>query len=46
MISGYHYADDPIIRHAIEEGLIVGFLAKPFTNDEILSLFHKHGGSR
>ena len=46
MISGYHYADDPIIRHAIEEGLIDEFLAKPFTNDEILSLFHAHCTSR
>ena len=42
MISGYHYANDPIVLHAIEDGLIVKFLAKPFTNDEILSLFHAY----
>jgi response regulator RpfG family c-di-GMP phosphodiesterase len=36
MISGYHYANEPIICNAIEEGLITEFLSKPFTNEEIL----------
>jgi CheY-like chemotaxis protein len=42
MISGYHYANDPIICNAIEEGLITGFLSKPFTNEEILLHYHVH----
>ena len=33
MISGYHYANDPIICNAIEEGSKNGFLSKPFTNE-------------
>ncbi|WJV54116.1 response regulator [Pectobacteriaceae bacterium CE90] len=36
LVSGYHYYDDPVIRHAIVEGIICGFLAKPFTNKELL----------
>jgi CheY-like chemotaxis protein len=42
MISGYHYANDPIICNAIEDGLITGFLSKPFTNEEILLHYHGH----
>ncbi len=42
MISGYHYANDPIICNAIEEGLITGFLSKPFTNEEILLHYNLH----
>jgi CheY-like chemotaxis protein len=42
MISGYHYANDPIICSAIEEGLITGFLSKPFTNEEILLHYNAH----
>jgi len=45
MISGYHYANDPIICNAIEEGLIASFLSKPFTNEEILLLYHAHGNA-
>jgi CheY-like chemotaxis protein len=42
MISGYHYANDPIICNAIEDGLIDGFLSKPFTNEEILLHYDAH----
>jgi hypothetical protein len=35
LVSGYHYSDDPVIRQAIEEGIICGFLAKPFSNQDI-----------
>ncbi|MFQ3171755.1 MAG: CheY-like chemotaxis protein [Oleispira sp.] len=42
MISGYHYPNDPIICNAIEEGLITGFLSKPFTNEEILLHYNAH----
>jgi CheY-like chemotaxis protein len=45
MISGYHYANDPIICNAIEEGLITGFLSKPFTNEEILLHYNAHRNS-
>jgi CheY-like chemotaxis protein len=45
MISGYHYANDPIICNAIKEGLITGFLSKPFTNEEILLHYHEHCNS-
>ncbi|MBS1205206.1 MAG: response regulator [Proteobacteria bacterium] len=36
LVSGYHYYYDPVIRHAIAEGIICSFLAKPFTNKELL----------
>jgi hypothetical protein len=42
MFSGYFYANDPIICNAIEEGLITGFLSKPFTNGEILLHYNRH----
>ena len=38
MISGYFYRDDVAIQHAVEEGLISGFIAKPFRHDEILEV--------
>lgn len=37
LISGYHYHDDPVIRQAIAEGVICGFLAKPFTHSDLLN---------
>ncbi len=36
LVSGYHYQDDPVVRHAIDDGIICSFLAKPFTNEELL----------
>lgn len=36
LVSGYHYYDDPVVRQAVSEGIIYGFLAKPFTNDELI----------
>ena len=36
LVSGYHYHDDPVIRQAFDEGLICGFLAKPFTHSDLL----------
>jgi CheY-like chemotaxis protein len=38
LVSGYHYYDDPVVRHAISEGIIFGFLAKPFTNKDLLNM--------
>jgi FixJ family two-component response regulator len=40
LVSGYHYRDDPVVRHAISEGVICGFLAKPFTNKDLLNMLH------
>jgi DNA-binding NtrC family response regulator len=36
MISGYFYRDDDAIQKAVTEGLINGFIGKPFDHDEIL----------
>lgn len=36
MVSGYFYRDDVAIREALQEGLISGFVAKPFDRTEIL----------
>lgn len=36
MVSGYFYKDDLAIQKAFEDGLITGFISKPFLNDEIL----------
>ncbi|MEY3786267.1 MAG: hypothetical protein RLZ75_472 [Pseudomonadota bacterium] len=38
LVSGYHYQDDPVVRNAQVEGIICCFLAKPFTNEELLSI--------
>jgi CheY-like chemotaxis protein len=38
LVSGYHYQDDPVIRQAIADGIICRFLAKPFTNEELLNI--------
>ena len=36
MISGYFYRDDGDVQQVLREGLISGFVAKPFFNDEIV----------
>ena len=36
MVSGYFYRDDVAIREALQEGLISGFVAKPFDRRDIL----------
>jgi len=36
LVSGYFYKDDIAVQKALEEGLICGFVAKPFLHDEIL----------
>jgi DNA-binding NtrC family response regulator len=35
MISGYFYREDPDVSEALAEGLISGFIGKPFLHDEI-----------
>ena len=41
LVSGYHYQDDPVVRNAIADGIIHGFLAKPFTNEELLNILNE-----
>jgi len=36
IVSGYFYQDDPVITAAIQSGLIVAFVEKPFDHDEIM----------
>jgi DNA-binding NtrC family response regulator len=36
LVSGYFYKDDVAIQKALEEGLICGFIDKPFCHDEII----------
>lgn len=38
MISGYYYREDTDIRKAQEEGLVVGFIAKPFLHEDVIEL--------
>jgi len=36
VVSGYFYKDDPAIQTALEEGVIQGFIEKPFSHEEIV----------
>jgi CheY-like chemotaxis protein len=36
MVSGYFYRDDVAIQQALSQGLIKGFISKPFQQEEIL----------
>ena len=36
VVSGYFYKDDPAIQAALEQGLIQGFIEKPFSHREII----------
>jgi DNA-binding response OmpR family regulator len=37
LVSGYFYQDDPAIRTALEQGLICGFVEKPFSHTAIIA---------
>ena len=37
LISGYFYKDDPAIQAALEQGLIYGFVEKPFSHTAIIA---------
>src|SRR5664280_150938 len=37
VVSGYFYKDDPAIRAALEQGLIHGFIEKPFSHTEVVA---------
>jgi len=36
VISGYFYKDDPAIQAALAQGLIRGFIEKPFSHTEVI----------
>jgi DNA-binding response OmpR family regulator len=36
VVSGYFYRDDPAIQAALEQGLIHGFIEKPFSHREVV----------
>jgi CheY-like chemotaxis protein len=36
VVSGYFYKDDPAIQAALEQGLIRGFIEKPFLHKEVV----------
>ena len=36
MVSGYFYRNDESVQRALAEGLLSGFVAKPFLHEEIL----------
>ncbi|NMH66461.1 response regulator [Shewanella salipaludis] len=38
LVSGYYYPDDPAILRALESDTISHFIAKPFTNGDILAV--------
>ncbi len=41
MISGYFYKEDDAVQEALSEGLICGFLSKPFLHEEVRKLIGK-----
>jgi len=43
IVSGYYYPDDPLIRQAVAEGVIHGFIGKPFVHSEVTKLLQPEG---
>ena len=43
MVSGYFYQDDVAIQKAFHENIIVGFISKPFLNEEIIRIIETTG---
>jgi DNA-binding NtrC family response regulator len=37
VVSGYFYKDDPVIQAALAQGLICGFVEKPFSHPSIIA---------
>jgi CheY-like chemotaxis protein len=38
VISGYFYKDDPAIEEALKQGLIQGFIEKPFSHGDVVEI--------
>lgn len=36
-LTGYYYRDDPVVTSALAKGIIDGFIAKPFNNEDVLN---------
>jgi len=45
VVSGYFYREDEAVQKALAEGLIYGFVAKPFLHDEIRKVIETVRGS-
>jgi CheY-like chemotaxis protein len=45
LISAYYYRDDPDISRALAEGVIHGFIPKPFTHSEIMDSIQDYGST-
>jgi DNA-binding NtrC family response regulator len=43
MVSGYFYQDDVAIQKAFQENIIIGFISKPFLNEEIIRIIETTG---
>lgn len=41
LVSGFFYPDDPNIQQALQKGLILDFIGKPFLNEKILQCIEK-----
>ena len=41
IVSGFFNSDDPAIVGALQTGLIIAFVGKPFDNDEIVSVISR-----
>ena len=42
IVSGFFNSDDPVIEGALQAGLIIAFVGKPFDNDEIVSVINRY----
>jgi DNA-binding NtrC family response regulator len=40
LVSGYYYNDDVDVQRAMKDGLICGFIAKPFLHEVIVNMIH------
>jgi DNA-binding NtrC family response regulator len=43
MISGYYYKEDFTVKKALHNGLISGFISKPFRNKDIIQIIKMAG---
>ena len=41
LVSGYYYKDDVAVQKALDERLICGFIAKPFSTGEIITAIQR-----
>ena len=46
LVSGYFYGDDPEVLQACTEGVLSGFLSKPFLHEEVRTIAQRALASR